>query len=317
MTADRISRQLEEGKHFEVKLKEQSCLLTDEGIERAEKLAGVDSFYANPANMDWPHLLECSLRAHYIYEADKNYVVRENEQTGEKEVVIVDEFTGRLMSGRRWSDGLHQAVEAKEGLTPKEENQVLATITLQNYFRMFDKLSGMTGTAMTEASEFARIYDLDVVAIPTNRPMVREDNQDQIYLDDKSKLVAIVEEIREAHQKGRPILVGTTSIAKSESISDALKKDGIEHDVLNAKHHEREAEIVAQAGRKGRVTVATNMAGRGTDIVLGGNPDFEIERQATAKGVDWRRTRARRWLRRCAPSARQTRRRSWAWAVCS
>ncbi|MCB9875986.1 MAG: preprotein translocase subunit SecA [Planctomycetes bacterium] len=287
--ADRIARQLKVDEHFEVKLKEQQCILNEAGIERAEKLVGVDSFYSDPAYMEWPHLLETSLRAHHIYERDKNYVVVQPKgpdgQEQPPEVVIVDEFTGRLMPGRRWSDGLHQSVEAKEGLPPREENRTLATITLQNYFRMFEKLAGMTGTAMTEASEFSRIYDLDVVAIPTNRPNQRKDINDQVYLDDDSKFDAIVEEIRAENEKGRPVLLGTTSIAKSEKISDKLKAAGIPHSVLNAKHHEREAEIITQAGRKGAVTVATNMAGRGTDIVLGGKADALWETQVKERGL--------------------------------
>ncbi|MBK8977972.1 MAG: preprotein translocase subunit SecA [Planctomycetes bacterium] len=279
LMADRIARQLRETEHFEVKLKEQQVLLTDAGTERAEELAGVGSFYSDPANMDWPHMIEQSLRAHHIYKRDTHYVVARSPRTGRNEVTIVDEFTGRLMTGRRWSDGLHQAVEAKEGMKPQEESQVLATITLQNYFRMFDKLAGMTGTAMTEAAEFSKIYDLDVVAIPTNRPMVRKDQQDLIYLDEDDKYRAIVERIGEEHAKERPMLVGTVSIEKSEKLSKLLQTAGIPHEVLNAKHHAREAEIVAQAGRKGAVTVATNMAGRGTDIVLGGNPEkvWELE----------------------------------------
>ncbi len=288
--ADRIARQLKVDEHFEVKLKEQQCVLSEAGIARAEKLVGVDSFYSDPAHMEWPHLLETALRAHHIYEKDKNYVVVEGKnpegQPQPPEVVIVDEFTGRLMPGRRWSDGLHQCVEAKEGLPPREENRTLATITLQNYFRMFDKLAGMTGTAMTEAAEFSRIYDLDVVQVPTNRPNTRVDINDQIYLDEKSKLDAIVEEINGECKNGRPVLLGTTSIAKSESISEALKAGGIKHNVLNAKQHEREAEIITQAGRKGAVTVATNMAGRGTDIVLGGKPDALWEAQCKQQGLE-------------------------------
>jgi preprotein translocase subunit SecA len=286
LLADRIARQLKVDEDFEVKLKEHQCLLEDSGIERAEKLAGVESFYSDPKNMDWPHHIEQSLRAHHIYALDKDYVVVQPKKGGQPEVIIVDEFTGRLMPGRRWSDGLHQAVEAKEGIRPREESQVLATITLQNYFRMFDKLAGMTGTAMTEAGEFAKIYDLDVLAIPTNRPMVRADENDQIYLDEGDKLEAIVEEIEAEHGRGRPILVGTTSIANSEKLSEALKKASVQHNVLNAKQHEREAEIIAQAGRKGAVTVATNMAGRGTDIVLGGNPDLLWRNELEAKGLD-------------------------------
>jgi len=282
---------------FEVKLKEHQCLLTEEGIERAEKMVGVGSFYGDPQNMDWPHHIEQALRAHHIYEKDKDYVVMENPATKEPEVVIVDEFTGRLMTGRRWSDGLHQAVEAKEGITPREESMVLATITLQNYFRMFEKLAGMTGTAMTEAAEFDRIYKLDVVAIPTNRPMVRLTHVDNIYLDEVSKFDAILEEVKESYDQGRPLLLGTTSIAKSEQLSNRLKAVGVPHEVLNAKQHAREAEIVAQAGRKGAVTVATNMAGRGTDIVLGGNPD----------GL-WRRTCLERKLATESPEAQELRR---------
>ena len=289
LMADRVARQLKVDEHFEIKLKEHQCLLNEAGVERAEKLVGVDSFYSNPAYMEWPHLLETALRAHHVYERDKHYVVSQkkgpNGELGEPEVVIVDEFTGRLMPGRRWSDGLHQSVEAKEGLPPREENRTLATITLQNYFRMFKKLGGMTGTAMTEAAEFSRIYNLDVVQVPSNRPMQRKDANDQVYLDGKSKLDAIVEEIRGEYAKGRPVLLGTTSIAKSESISQALTAAGIPHNVLNAKQHEREAEIVIQAGRKGMVTVATNMAGRGTDIVLGGKAEALWRDQLTAKGL--------------------------------
>jgi len=269
--SDRIARALKEGIDFEVKLKERQCLLSESGIEKAERMAGVESFYSNPEHMDWPHHIEQSLCAHNIHKRDKDYVVAQNNESGKVEVIIVDEFTGRLMTGRRWSDGLHQAVEAKEGMTPKEESQVLATITLQNYFRMFDKLAGMTGTAMTEAAEFSKIYDLDVVSIPTNQPMVRADEQDQIYLDAESKYEAIVEEISENHTIGRPMLVGTTSIEKSEKLSSLLQQAKIQHNVLNAKQHQREAMIIAQAGAKNAVTVATNMAGRGTDIVLGGN----------------------------------------------
>ena len=286
--ADRIARQLKVDEHFEVKLKEQQCVLNEAGIERAEKLVGVDSFYSDPAHMEWPHLLETALRAHHIYEKDKNYVVveakGEDGRPQPPDVVIVDEFTGRLMPGRRWSDGLHQCVEAKEGLPPREENRTLATITLQNYFRLFKKLAGMTGTAMTEAAEFSRIYDLDVVQIPTDKPNQRNDINDQVYLDEASKLKAIADEIKGEHRKGRPVLLGTTSIAKSEKLSDALTTANIPHKVLNAKNHEREAEIVTQAGRKNAVTVATNMAGRGTDIVLGGKPEALWEEECRAQG---------------------------------
>ncbi|MFQ5505934.1 MAG: preprotein translocase subunit SecA [Planctomycetota bacterium] len=261
--ADRIARQLKESDDFEVKLKERQTLLLESGIEKAQRMAGVESFYSDAKHMEWPHHIENALRAHHIYHRDKDYVVKGDE------IIIVDEFTGRLMPGRRWSDGLHQAVEAKEGIKPKQENQTLATITFQNYFRLFNKISGMTGTAMTEASEFAKIYKLDVIAIPTNMPLIRQDQDDQIYLGDEDKYELIIEEVLEKHRAGRPVLVGTTSIEKSERISRLLMRKGIQHEVLNAKYHEREAQIVAGAGESGSVVVATNMAGRGTDIKLG------------------------------------------------
>jgi preprotein translocase subunit SecA len=265
--ADRIARLLRRNEHFEVKEKERTCHLNDEGIREAERLAGIESFYT-PGNMEWPHLIDNSLKAHYLYKRDRDYV----ELNGE--IVIVDEFTGRLMTGRQWSDGLHQAVEAKERVRIKEENQTLATITLQNFFKLYSKLAGMTGTAMTEANEFWKVYKLDVVAIPTNQALIRRSYPDVIYRTDPEKYNAIIAEIREVHETGRPILVGTTSIEKSELLSEMLGLHGITHQVLNAKYHEREAEIVAQAGRKAAVTIATNMAGRGTDIILGGNPEF-------------------------------------------
>ena len=265
--ADRISRLLRDKVHFEVKEKERTAHLNDDGVREAERIAGVESFYT-PGNMEWPHLIDNSLKAHHLYRKDRDYVVMNGE------IVIVDEFTGRLMTGRQWSDGLHQAVEAKERVRIKEENQTLATITLQNFFKLYKKLAGMTGTAMTEANEFWKVYHLDVVAIPTNRGLTRQSFADVIYRTDHEKYGSILGEIREVHETGRPILVGTTSIEKSELISDMLKKYGIRHQVLNAKYHESEAEIVAQAGRKGMVTIATNMAGRGTDIILGGNPEF-------------------------------------------
>ncbi len=266
--ADRIARALKRDLHFEVKEKERTCHLNDEGIREAERVAGVESFYT-PGNMEWPHLIDNALKAHHLYRRDREYVVQPNG-----EVVIVDEFTGRLMVGRQWSDGLHQAVEAKERVKIKEENQTLATITLQNFFKLYKKLSGMTGTAMTEATEFYKVYGLDVIAIPTNRPLTRKNLQDVIFRSEREKNQAILDEIKEVHESGRPILVGTVSIEKSEELSDYLSRFGIAHQVLNAKYHEREAEIVAQAGRKAGVTIATNMAGRGTDIILGGNPEF-------------------------------------------
>ena len=234
---------------------------------RVEKLLGVDNLY-DPDNMDLVHHVVKALQAYALYKRDVDYVVKDGE------VIIVDEFTGRLMPGRRWSDGLHQAVEAKEGVKIANENQTLASVTFQNYFRMYKKLGGMTGTADTEAAEFAKIYNLDVNVVPTNRKMIRQDYADVVYRTEKEKFAAIVEEIKDCHERGQPVLVGTISIEKSEKIAGMLSRNGIKHNVLNAKQHEREAEIVAQAGRKGAVTIATNMAGRGTDILLGGNADF-------------------------------------------
>lgn len=264
--ADRIARQLVRDVDFEVKEKEHTTHLTDDGVRKAEHLAGVESFYS-AGNMEWPHLIDNALKAHYLYKRDVNYVVENGE------VVIVDEHTGRKMHGRQWSDGLHQAVESKEGVRIKEVSQTLATITLQNYFKLYKKLCGMTGTAMTEANEFYKIYGLDVVAVPTNRPMLRINYHDVIFRSEKEKWNAVVDEIVEVHRTGRPILVGTVSIEKSERLSSLLEKRGIKHAVLNAKYHEREAEFVAQAGRLNAVTIATNMAGRGTDIILGGNAE--------------------------------------------
>src|SRR4029077_5880 len=222
-----------------------------------------------PANMDTLHALNKALQAHKLYKLDVEYVVKDGE------VLIVDEFTGRLMPGRRWSDGLHQAVEAKEGVKIEAENQTLATITFQNLFLMYEKLAGMTGTADTEAAEFDKIYNLEVVVMPPNKPMIRIDKADLVYRTEREKFDAIVEEIKVLHEKGQPALVGTISIEKSELLSTHLKRTGVPHVVLNAKYHEREAEIVAQAGRKSAVTIATNMAGRSTDILLGGNPEFQ------------------------------------------
>jgi preprotein translocase subunit SecA len=311
--ADRIARALKKEAHFVVNEKDHSVNLTDDGVREAERLAGVESFYT-AGHMEWPHLIDNALKAHHLYQRDVRYVVEDGA------VIIVDEFTGRKMEGRQWSDGLHQAVEAKEGVKIKEETQTLATITLQNFFKLYDKICGMTGTAMTEASEFWKIYELDVVAIPTNRKMRRQEHPDVIYRNEREKYLALADEIERIHRldvlmlkdgeerlgtlhketddavefqerdskqrdviakerintierKGRPILVGTVSIEKSERLSQLLDRRGIKHEVLNAKHHKREAEIVAQAGRLGAVTIATNMAGRGTDIILGGNPE--------------------------------------------
>ena len=257
---------------FTIDEKAKSATLTEEGVLKVEKLLKVDNLY-DPRNMEILHHVNQALRAHALFKRDVDYVVKDGE------VMIVDEFTGRLMPGRRWSDGLHQAIEAKEGVEIENENQTLATITFQNYFRMYEKLSGMTGTADTEAEEFHKIYKLDVMVIPTNRVLLRPDFPDVIYKTEMEKFKAVIEEIKELHAKGQPVLVGTISIEKSEVLSELLKKQGVPHNVLNAKQHEREAEIVAQAGRKGMVTIATNMAGRGTDIILGGNPEGRAKQE--------------------------------------
>jgi preprotein translocase subunit SecA len=251
---------------FTIDEKAKSATLTEEGVLKVEKMLKIDNLY-DPRNIETLHHVQQALRAHAMYRRDVDYVVKEGE------VLIVDEFTGRLMPGRRWSDGLHQAIEAKEGVEIENENQTLATITFQNYFRMYEKLSGMTGTADTEAAEFHKIYKLDVVVIPTNRILVRPDFPDVVYKTEREKFAAVAEEVKELHEKGQPVLVGTISIEKSEVLSALMQRAGIPHNVLNAKHHEKEAEIVAQAGRKGMVTIATNMAGRGTDILLGGNAE--------------------------------------------
>jgi len=311
--ADKVARQLKADEHFEVQEKEHTVNLTEAGVRQAEKLAGVESFYT-AGNMEWPHLIDNALKAHHLYKRDVNYVVQQGE------VVIVDEFTGRLMPGRQWSDGLHQAVEAKEGVRIKEESQTLATVTLQNFFKLYDKLGGMTGTAMTEANEFWKIYKLDVIAIPPNRTLQRINHPDVIFRTEREKWIAVADEIerinrwdtlsladgswkigrivnesdagyelqlkgekktevvpaekvKEIQRRGLPVLVGTVSIEKSERLAALLDKRGVEHQVLNAKQHQREADIVAQAGRLGAVTIATNMAGRGTDIILGGNAE--------------------------------------------
>src|SRR5690606_15036266 len=258
-TVDKIIPRLVADTDYVIDEKARSVMLTDEGVEKVERLLSIENLY-DPAQVETLHHVEQALRAHTLYRRDKDYVVRDGE------VLIVDEFTGRLMPGRRWSDGLHQAVEAKEGVKIEAENQTLASISFQNYFRMYSKLSGMTGTADTEAPEFASTYNLDVVVIPTNRPMIRKDLDDVVYKTEREKFDAIADEIERLHQKGQPVLVGTVSIAKSEALSALLKRRGVPHEVLNAKQHEREAKIVAQAGRKGAVTIATNMAGRGTDI---------------------------------------------------
>ena len=258
--------------------KHRNITVSDEGWEKVEKLLGIGNI-ADPENWALKHHVETAIKAHALYRRDVEYVVKEGE------VIIVDEFTGRMMPGRRWSDGLHQAIEAKENVKIERENQTLATITFQNYFRMYKKLAGMTGTAETEAPEFDKIYKLEVVVIPTNRPLLRKENPDIVYRTEKEKYFAAADEIQRLHESGQPALVGTTSIEKSERLSDLLKKKGIKHVVLNAKYHEREAEIVAQAGRKGMVTIATNMAGRGTDILLGGNAEFIAKQECVKKGI--------------------------------
>src|SRR3972149_1842891 len=263
---DRIIPKLQKDADYTIDEKARTAILTEEVNIKVEGLLGVGNLY-DPANIELVHHVLQALKAHTLFKRDVDYIIKDGE------VIIVDEFTGRLMPGRRWSDGLHQAVEAKEDVKIESENQTLATITFQNYFRMYKKLAGMTGTADTEAEEFAKIYNLEVVVVPTNEPMIRVDNPDMVYNTEKAKFNAAIKEIEELYQKGQPVLVGTVSIENSEVLSHLLKKKGIPHSVLNAKYHEREAEIVAQAGRSSAVTIATNMAGRGTDIILGGNPE--------------------------------------------
>jgi preprotein translocase subunit SecA len=263
---DRVMPRLRPEEHFTVDEKLRTASLSEEGVTRVEQLLGIDNLY-DPRNILLLHHVTQALKAHSLFKRDVEYVVKDGQ------VVIVDEFTGRLMPGRRWSDGLHQAIEAKENVRIETENQTLATITFQNYFRMYKKLAGMTGTADTEAQEFQEIYNLEVMVIPTNMPMIRADNHDVVFKTETEKFDAVIEEIKDCHERGQPVLVGTVSIEKSERVANQLKKTGIKHSVLNAKNHEREAEIVAQAGRFKAVTISTNMAGRGTDIVLGGNPE--------------------------------------------
>jgi len=277
-TGDEPTRKILTG-DFVVDEKHRNITVTDEGWEKVEQLLSIGNI-ADPENWALKHHVETAVKAHALYRRDVEYVVKDNE------VIIVDEFTGRMMPGRRWSDGLHQAIEAKENVKIERENQTLATITFQNYFRMYKKLAGMTGTAETEAPEFDKIYKLEVVVIPTNKTLLRLENPDIVYRTEKEKYFAAADEIQSLHEKGQPVLVGTTSIEKSERLSDLLIKKGLKkHVVLNAKFHEREAEIVAQAGRKGAVTIATNMAGRGTDILLGGNPEFMAKQEMVKKGI--------------------------------
>ncbi|NPA38861.1 MAG: preprotein translocase subunit SecA [Thermodesulfobacteria bacterium] len=285
---DEIARKLKRDKHFTVDEKAKNVLLTEEGIAECERLLGIKNLY-NPRYVRLVHLIHQALRAHHLFKRDVDYVVKDGK------IIIVDEFTGRLMPGRRWSEGLHQAIEAKERVRIEAENQTLAMITIQNYFRMYEKIAGMTGTAATEAAEFKEIYNLDVVVIPTHKPMIRIDYPDVIFRTQKEKFKKVVEEIEKCYKEGRPVLVGTTSIEKSELLSKMLKKKGIPHQVLNAKHHEKEAQIIAQAGRSHSVTIATNMAGRGVDILLGGNPEGLARAQLEAEGYDLSEIDERAW----------------------
>ncbi len=280
--ADGFVRTLKEGEDndFTIEEKDKQIALTDAGVEKCEKYFGIENF-SDPENMEINHHVLQALKARNMMKRDVDYIVRDGE------VVIVDEFTGRLMFGRRYSDGLHQAIEAKENVLVRSESKTLATITLQNYFRMYQKLAGMTGTAKTEEGEFREIYNMDVVVIPTNKPIARQDLQDAVYATERGKYKSIVNMVVEAHKTGQPVLVGTTSIEKSELIANALRKHGIKnYNILNAKQHEKEAQIVAEAGRLGAITIATNMAGRGTDIILGGNPEFEAKRDMAKNGYD-------------------------------
>ncbi|MHA2620561.1 MAG: preprotein translocase subunit SecA [bacterium JZ-2024 1] len=268
----------------EIKEKEHSVTLTPEGLDKVERALGITNLY-DFENSETNHLVYNALKARFLMKADRDYVVKRDPEKG-NEIIIVDEFTGRLMYGRRYSDGLHQAIEAKEKVPVRAESQTLATITIQNYFRMYKKLAGMTGTAKTEEREFIQIYDMDVVVIPTNKPLIRQRLSDVVYKTERAKFRGVVQEIVTRNRMGQPVLVGTTSIEKSERLSEMLKREGVTHAVLNAKHHEREAEIVAQAGRFGAVTIATNMAGRGTDILLGGNPAFLARQALKNQGID-------------------------------
>ncbi len=285
---DEIVRKLKKDVHFTLDEKAKNAILTEEGIAECERLLGIKNLY-NPRYVRLIHHIHQALRAHHLFKRDVDYVVKDGK------VIIVDEFTGRLMPGRRWSDGLHQAIEAKERLRIEAENQTLAMITIQNYFRMYEKLAGMTGTAETESAEFKEIYNLDVVVIPTHKPMIRIDHPDVIFRTQKEKFEKVVEEIEKCYKEGRPVLVGTTSIEKNELLSKMLRKKKIPHQVLNAKHHEKEAEIIAQAGRSHTVTIATNMAGRGVDIILGGNPEGLAKAQLIAEGYDLSEIDERAW----------------------
>ena len=275
----RIIPRLKNEVDFNVDEKVRAVTLTEAGVDKVEQMLGVTNLY-DQENIELSHHVNQALHAHTLLKRDVDYVVKNGE------IIIVDEFTGRLMYGRRYSEGLHQAIEAKEGVTIEKESQTLATITFQNYFRMYEKLAGMTGTAVTEEEEFRKIYKLEVTVVPTNKPMIRQDLPDMIYRTEEGKFGAVVEDIVQRHEKGQPILVGTISIEKSELLSKLLRKRGIPHQVLNAKYHDLEAQIVAQAGRKGAITVSTNMAGRGTDIILGGNPSFMARQEMLQQGYE-------------------------------
>ncbi len=278
-SAQKIAKAEELNWDFVIERRDKQVELTEYGAEKAEKFFGVENI-ADVAHASLNHHIQQALKAHHLFALNEEYIINDGE------IVIVDEFTGRLMIGRRYSDGLHQAIEAKEGVKVREENKTYATITFQNYFRLYKKLSGMTGTAKTEEGEFRTIYSLDVVEIPTNLPVQRDDMRDRIYASEEAKKKAIVREIVERHEKGQPILVGTVSVDKSEELSRLLIRNGVQHNILNAKNHEREAEIVAQAGRFGAVTIATNMAGRGTDILLGGNAEYLAKKRLREEGVE-------------------------------
>ena len=288
---------------YEYEEKHKTVAVTEQGVEKAERFLGIDHLYRAENGHMVNHLIQ-SLKAESLYKRDVDYAVIDGE------VKIIDEFTGRILEGRRWSEGLHQAVEAKEGVRVQEENQTLATVTLQNYFRMYDKLAGMTGTALTEATEFMKIYELPVVQVPTNRPMVRDDRNDQVYKTKDGKRSAVVREIEARHKAGQPVLVGTISVEESETLSNVLTRRGIKHTVLNAKpeHAEREGETIAEAGSPGSVTIATNMAGRGVDIKLGGNAEHLAQLEVAKLGLQPRRSRLRRALRQGAARDRAPRR---------
>ena len=279
LSADKFVRTLKLDEDFEIDVKEKTVQITESGSKKAEAFFGVENI-ADIQNAELNHHIQQALKAHYIFKRDNDYIVQDNE------IIIVDEFTGRLMIGRRYSEGLHQAIEAKERVVIRNENQTQATITFQNYFRLYKKLSGMTGTAKTEEEEFKTIYGLDVLEIPTNRPMIRKDRPDVVYSTNKGKIRAIIDDIVRVHEKGQPVLVGTITVEKSEEISRELLKRRVRHQILNAKNHRREAEIIAQAGKLGAVTIATNMAGRGTDILLGGNPEYLAKQDLRNRGYD-------------------------------